>query len=505
MRTMRKILALLLALFMAASFAACVGDVDTDPLDESVIDLNKSDVESEDVSVKDPEPAEGQTAMPVVKSVFNNSATSVVISGTCEENAVITSTGVGLSTTEVNAKGTDYVIEIDLGINATATVRLTATAEGKTESDIREVRVEDAQGLQGNLVAPVVLADKFVFFSEESLGVLSNQSVSYTKTDALITQIKGINTGDGDTELIYVLAPSRAKVLADKLPAELQEEISTVSLYKQTVKALSDAGVTVIDLEEAFAEADDYPLFYDTHGGWSDYAAFIAYTEIMNYISEKFPDAAPHGMDQFDVNTVEDALLGDLAYNYGLDINLFNETVYDFVPKFDLDMGKEYAVNTQKAPGEDSELVDEESSAEELEEEVSSELDSEFLEKFSLISDIKVNLYDNDFRFYNSEFADEYYDENDVVVPTTNDSELCFATNREELYLPSALIYRASDTAPIIPMLAERFRNSMFYRANSYSVNGTYASSLAGTPDNSNVDYIIVLLTEEEIASIYAQ
>lgn len=517
MHTMKKLLALLLALCTVASFAACVGDVNTDPLDEPPANIGQKDEVSEEDKAPEESVPEGVTAKPKNINVFNNSSKTVVISGTCEENALVTAEGVGISTVQVNAKGNVFAIEVDLGDNVAVPVKLTAEnkEEGKEKSDIVYVEVEDAQGEQGNLVTPVLLADRFVMFSENSLKVLNDTSVSYTDAETLTKSISSINLGDGDTELIYVLAPSRAKVLADKLPEDIKNSISTVSLYDQTVKALSDGGVQVIDLSEAFAAADKYPLFYDTHSGWTDYAAYIAYTEIMGYIDDKFPDAAARGEDEFDVNTVEDAYLGDLAYNLGMDIKLYCETVYDFVPKFDLGIGKEYAVNTQTPPvveesvetseelsGDDASADIEEEPEEEPEESV--ELDEDFLDTFSLIEDVRINVGDKDYRFYNQQFHGEYYDENEGEKPVLNDSEFCFGTNRLDEYLPSALIYRSSETAPIIPMLAERFRNSVFKAAGSYSVAATSAKEYAGTPENSNVDYIIVIVTEEELEKLYS-
>ena len=539
MHTIRKILALLLVLCTTLSLVACVGEVE-ESLDNQKTDLGKN--ESGDDAEKpgfnqggsltstpvtenaEDVPAEGQTARPVITSVINKDVDTVIICGTCEENAVISASGFGLaSIATVNAKGEIFAISLEL-VNSDATIEITATVEGKTESNPFKQAIAKAQGESGLLSHPIVVSDRFVLFDENALKVLDNNSVSYSQENKLTTSIEGLNVGSGDTEIIYVLAPSRERVLQDSVPEGT--EISKVTLLKQTAKAIynvSKENVHVIDLSEAFAAADKYPLFYDSYSGWTDYAAFVAYTEIMNYIAEKFPDAAPHGMDRFDVEAVE-AYLGDLAGYLGIDREQFSETVYDFVPKFDLDIGKEYAYNTQTPPvvelPEESEEVSEEVSAEESGEVSSDEVveekpeepeeseeieapDEEFLETFSLISDIKLTIGEKDYRFYNTEFKDEFYTTDSDYNPVLCDSEFAFGTNRTDLYLPSALIYRSSNTAPIVPMLAERFRNSVFNASGLFSIQGTKAKEYAGTPGNTNVDYIIVIITEEDLAKLY--
>lgn len=516
MHTLRKILALLLVICTTLSFASCVGEAG-DPLDDASANLggDSSVEDSKDDSSEEVTP-EGQTAKPVVTSVVNKNVNTVIVCGTCEEGALITASGFGLeSTVSVNAKGNIFALPLTLD-NNDVTIELTATVEGKTESAAVKQALSKAQGEAGLLAHPIVVSDRFVLFDENALKVLDNNSVNFDTATKLTDSIKSLNVGSGDTEVIYVLAPSREAMMEEALPEGY--EVQDVTLLKQTVKAIYDVkkdNIHVIDLSEAFKNAKDYPLFYDTYSGWTDYAAYVAYKEIMSYIAEKFPDAAPRDMEEFDVETVE-AYLGDLAGYLGLDREAFTETVYDFVPKFDLDIGKEYAVNTQTPPAslESSEEVSEESSEEassaesseeeaESEESVVEEPDEEFLATFSLISDVKLTIGEKDYRFYNTEFKDEFYTEDESYNPLLCNSEFAFGTNRTDLYLPSALIYRSNNTAPIVPMLAERFRNSVFNASGSFSVQGTKAKDYAGTPGNTNVDYIIILITEEDLAQLY--
>jgi len=41
------------------------------------------------------------------------------------------------------------------------------------------------------------------------------------------------------------------------------------------------------------------PLYYKLDSHWADYGAYLAYTELFNHISEKFPAAAPKAIEDF--------------------------------------------------------------------------------------------------------------------------------------------------------------------------------------------------------------
>lgn len=466
----KSVLALVLLFALLASFVGCSGDTTVDILD-AVPELDASKEESVEVSVADPAPAEGQTAMPVVKQYYNTNQTTVAILGTCEADSVISATIAGGGKTSVTANGTVFVIEVDVADRLEAHIQLTATAPNKTESDVKNVVTGYSSITDGNLVYPTVLADKATLFLQDSLDIL-NDDVLRTNTalNDFTTKINGyINTlkNQGETELIYVLMPSKASGMTDMLP-EGTEVTEGVTLYDQAVKAINASGATLIDMKAVLAEAElaDYPLYYRTHSTWSEYGAYLTYVTVMNYIAEKYPDAAPRGLDEFEIKEVKDALGGDLAYHFGLDTALLTETVYDFVPKFDIKMG--------------------DSAPEELE-----------VEKQWLISDIKQYVAENDYRFYNKYFANKliYKDPAYTLV----DSSFGFYTGRDTL--PTAFFYRDEASFGAVDMLAERFNNCLFESAGAFNVNASKASDYA-TEGKTNVDYIIVMVSEENLPTL---
>lgn len=466
----KSVLALLLLVALLASFAGCSGDSTVDILD-AVPELDTSKEESIEVSVADPEPAEGQTAMPIIKQYYNTTQTTVAILGTCEADSVINATLAGGGKTSVNANGTVFVIEVEVGDRPEAHIQLTATAPDKTESDAKNVVTGYSSITDGNLVYPTVLADKATLFLQSSLDILSDDVLrTNTAAKAFTDKINGyINTlkNMGETELIYVLMPSKSSAMTDMLP-EGTEVTDGITLYEQAVAAIKASDATLIDMKAVLAEAEleDYPLYYRTHSAWSEYGAYLTYVTLMNYIAEKYPDAAPKGLDEFEIKEVKDALGGDLAYHFGLDGTLLTETFYDFVPKFDLDMG--------------------DSAPEDLE-----------VEKTWLISGIKQYVGDNDYKFYDSYFANKLIHKDPAY--TLVDSTFGFYTGRDTL--PTAFIYRDEATYGAVDMLAERFNNCMFEAAGAFNVNASKASDYAAE-GKKNVDYIIVMVSEENLPTL---
>lgn len=551
MRITKKLLALLLALCSVLSFAACSDSSATDDiLDRVGTAIGTSKDDDANPSEADPEPKEGQSRMPVITFLYNSGVETLTIAGTCEEDATVTAYITGGDRVTVHADGKRFALEINLGEREEPNIHITATAPGLTESDEKIVTGSVDANNRGNKQFPTILADNFVLFSQSSIDALDEENVRtnstidsfmHNGTTGMEAFLKNLGKA-GDTELIFVLSPSRARVLAEYLPDDV--EIDSVSLYDQVKQALIECGVTVIDLRAVFgveAEGvtpvegnDEYPLFYKTHSGWSDYAAYLAYTEVMNYISEAFPDAAPRALEEFTKNEVENALLGDLAYYFNLNKenalnydpnsdDYFTETYYDFILEGMLDIGNNY-VFEEEASDESSEETSEDNSSEEASdaesaesseaessEEVSEETSeddssaAEEREKFlnSLITISDVGLYldiaDNDYRFYNEYFTSkETYVDPNVVL---SDSAFGFYTNRSEL--PSAHIYRSEYCTPIIDMLAERFNNCYFSAAGDFNIKYNAATAYAGTEGNTNVDYIIVFITEEELIDLF--
>ncbi len=465
----KKVLVILLALVTLLSFAACGDDSNALDILESVPDIELSKEEVVEESEPDPEPAEGQTRMPVILQSYNKDQTTVVIAGTCEEGATVKASYVGGEVSEVTANGTRFALEVDVGTKAIVSLQITATAPDKTESEPKVLECGYEATAEDSEKYPTVLGDGVNLFFKDSLAALSEEAVvPNSTTDKLVSRIDTYvkNLAKTDSELLYVMVPSKSSYDKDSLPADTVVS-EGITLYNQVKAALESSDASLIDMRDTFAEADTskYPLYYNTHSTMSEYAAYLTYVAIMNHIAEKYAEAAPRDISEFDVKEIKDAIGGDLAYHYKLDEKVFTETVYDFVPKFETALG-------DKIP-------------EELAEQYTNPV---------LINQVKQYMAENDYRFYNEYFVSK------SGIPDTSvargDEAFGFFTDRAEL--PTALIYRDEYSIPMIDMLAERFENSMFESAGKLNLNVTGATDYT-SGEEGNVNYIIVILSEDSL------
>ncbi|MBQ3065841.1 MAG: hypothetical protein IJC98_06370 [Clostridia bacterium] len=160
--------------------------------------------------------------------------------------------------------------------------------------------------------------------------------------------------GDG-CEVICLLAPSAMTMFPDLVPEEaISSAIDTyfpqyrdlsfppeTTRFDQISQALTEAGVTVIDLRETYDKHRDDALSiyydYDTH--WTEYGAYLAYVELYRHISKRFPAAIPHSFDEFswDFNYYKG---GDISgyFNLNDDSDIFEygfrrNMLFDTVPE----------------------------------------------------------------------------------------------------------------------------------------------------------------------------
>jgi hypothetical protein len=101
-----------------------------------------------------------------------------------------------------------------------------------------------------------------------------------------------------------------------------------------TIEALKNGGATVLDLKSVFAKHknDKMPLYYKLDSHWADYGAYIAYTELFNHISQKFPAAKPRPVSDFKWNP-KYYQSGDMSYYLATDrkeARDFQENIKEF-------------------------------------------------------------------------------------------------------------------------------------------------------------------------------
>ena len=452
-----------LALALSLLLTSCV-NFSGSSIDD-VPPLNFSEAPDEESKESEPPTEDGYTARPTVDTVVNTSPEVVILSGTCEEGAVVTATS-PVDSVSVNSLNGYYILEYNMGSRSSRTLSVTAKVEGKEESTAREVTVyRDAMEETRTDDYEVTLGvDGYLFFRKEIdsycgrnlITVSRLNNFKTTTVNAKITALEN-RAGGSEVELIYVLIPDSTSVYADYLPEGLERE-SYQTLYDQVSGALAVSNATLIDMRDIFAEHidDGYLLYNLTDSHITDYAGYLVYSSIMTHIAERFPECAPHTLDEFTV-TEESADGGDLVTYARLDNSVLRENKVTLTPNFDMDMG-----------------------------------DSAHRLKLTTTNLLSLQKYVSE---GSCELINGAADEDKTSIL----SRLYFCTERPEL--PSCLIYRDDSSAVFLDLLAERFNNCMAGLSGDYTVNLTDAGRHAN-PDKSIVDYVIIIVSESNLEDI---
>lgn len=473
-RTRSITLLLGLVMLLAVVLGACV---DTSQVDAWLEQSRMSEESSQHVEESETELStpEGCTDAPVVKGVVNIEPTVVAVYGTCEENAVIRVSG-GKEDAETKAHGTYFIAEVKIWDRNTL-LRVTAQTEGEEISLEREVIArKDATAdtlLDGNSVSVGLNSrlyfDKMVedlsgtnLYTESELGKIREYV-----TDT-VTSYYNDRAGGQDVELIYLLVPNVTSVDKTIVPEDVIGKTNT-TIYQQVVNTLSQTRATVVDLKPVFEAAmqDEAAMskfggvYRETDSALTDYGAYLAYRELMNVVAQTFPEAAPRTEEEFEWKNIT-VKGGNLVGYRELDGEVINEEIIAAVPTFKLDYGKNAAGSTK----------------------ISS------IQKY-------VDKENGDYNYFLS--ADSADGINGVT-----ERWLIDATDREDAaVLPSAIIYRDYSSLSFSDILAERFSKLMLGKMNDLNINLSNAPQYAND-DDAVVDYIIVILSEENMDSAFS-
>lgn len=457
------LLALVMAMCCTLVLAACDTGANVNDFLESIPTLANNSETSKEVSDDTPSTAEGHTEAPNVTNIINITPSEVVIAGTCEKGAVVNIKG-GEKDVSVEATEGYFITKAKL-VNTTMTLlEITAQVEGKEESAIVTKTARYSAIAEPRLDGMSVSVGKYsaTYFDkmvEDYIGKnLLTQTALRNLKSVVNGRVKTLNSEQRahgqEVGLIYVLVPDSTTVYDENLDDSIKRQ-TTITRYQQVSDALKETNATVIDMYDIFMKAKeegDYRVYRSTDSHITEYGAFLMYNEIMNTVAKRFPDAAPHAKEEFDISEVN-TVGGDMLSYLGVDTDIATEKVPVFKPKFDMNIG-----DTESAAFTTTKL-----------------------------SDVKV-----------------YAGENDYAIDATKEagtvlSRMYFRTARENL--PSVLIYRDDASANVVPLLGERFNNTMVALSEDFTINYTDAGRHAGE-GKSIVDYIIVIVNESNIGKI---
>jgi alginate O-acetyltransferase complex protein AlgJ len=176
----------------------------------------------------------------------------------------------------------------------------------------------------GDRVFPQVLVgqDGFLeFTSDGSLDDYQNARPLQERLEGIYGQLLVLNRdlkAKGIT-LLVVVPPNKATIYPDKVPSAIQKvgEQSRLDFFISLLQG-PDAPLFV-DLRPSLQQArQERQIYYKTDTHWNSYGAYVAYREIMDDISQVYPDVHPHALEDFVIEE-GDSSPRDLARLMGLD------------------------------------------------------------------------------------------------------------------------------------------------------------------------------------------
>jgi hypothetical protein len=284
-----------------------------------------------------------KTEKPVITGTVNMSPSTICVTGKSEKDATIIVRG---GTGDVSFKSSDiYFMGTTEVANTGKTVKLEVSAivDGKAESDpvtvnamylaqvkrIRDDSFEVVLGSnsQGHFVSALPDYDGTSIMKDGQVDSLKGR---------IETRVQWLKDNTNGTELIYVVVPNSMTVFPETVPAQYKR-FEGEGRSAQFIKAAKDAGATVLNVTDAMLahKTDEFKLFHKTDSHWTEYGAWVAYTELMNYISKKWPDAAPRKIEEMGFYE-KDVDGGDMPYYLGLDIKKVREVTVFSNPSFEL-------------------------------------------------------------------------------------------------------------------------------------------------------------------------
>ncbi len=284
---------------------------------------------------------QGPSAVPQIYVSKLIAYNEFLVSGICGDGATVTVTG-GADTVSVRTDAGCFLAVVPVEAGQSYTLSVAAQEPGREPSDA--VTVEAEGGRQGREYitdygdSTVVVGDAYQCMFRECIDDFTGaKSISAKTSSSLASNFKK-KVDQIKAKVIVAVVPDPSTVYPENVPAAFQPGETTYR--QQFVEALKDTGATVLDLTDVLTahKNDELKIYQKTDSHWTQYGAYLGYTEIMNFIARDFPDAAPRGTDEI---TFENrwCLGGDMAYY----LDIMNGS-FDY---WDVGTGRDYSAVSQ--------------------------------------------------------------------------------------------------------------------------------------------------------------
>ena len=155
---------------------------------------------------------------------------------------------------------------------------------------------------------PIITGKNMQFFLQKMLPDFRGTNLPSADTLSRLTtrvrnRVNDMRSYNPKANIIYLIVPSAMTTCPELVPEEYAPATGKTRL-DLVLDAINASGAYAVDLRPVFAahKDDERPLTYKTDSHWTDYAAYLAYKEIFDYISKDYPAAAPRPDTDFNWN-----------------------------------------------------------------------------------------------------------------------------------------------------------------------------------------------------------
>ncbi len=280
-------------------------------------------------STKDEGP---KSTTPTVTSVAQMANNIFVITGTCStDTEMIVVSGKGITTTEITPVKGKSKNSFFGQVNVTSKEYLVTFSVQAKEKDLPLSEIATKTGIKEDIKENLMMLHEYTpFFGTKGRIHYYSALLSYSLSNVIDSNLKaqGIThiskvvnaakSANPNSEVIFLVAPSSAEVYPETIPLGF-EKASGETVFSAFNTAATSAGAKVIypiDTMKAHKnDGDGYKIYHNTDSHWSTYGSYWAVSDLMNYISAKYPAAKPRTLSEMEFYTVE-LCGGDAFFTY---------------------------------------------------------------------------------------------------------------------------------------------------------------------------------------------
>jgi len=127
---------------------------------------------------------------------------------------------------------------------------------------------------------------------------------------------------------VFAVAPDKTTIYPEHLPPSITRLNPKTRLEQLVEHVAGHSDVTVVDLRPALLAAKrQRPVYYQTDTHWNGWGEYLAYRELMNAVSNRFPELGPRPQSAFRLEMHPGQFSGDLAGMAGLNDYLSEDDV----------------------------------------------------------------------------------------------------------------------------------------------------------------------------------